>query len=246
MERDSAGPAAPRPPIDYHALAELLKALAYPARLELLDLLRAPKTVRDVRLNPQRSGLWESPDRPAARQTVQLHLDKLLETDLVRAETGEQDGRQVPFYIANPAKLYVIMEAMRSLLVRYAGRGLEPDHTATVSAAAAGAATRGPRVVLVHGVYEGKAYPLTPSTAKDARWTIGRAKGLAVSLDYDPFVSHETAVITKDGPGFAITDLGSKNGTWLNWVPLGSGETRTLEAADVIGVGRSLLVFAAR
>lgn len=102
----------------------------------------------------------------------------------------------------------------------------------------------GPRLVLVHGVYEGRAYPLTGQTADGGGWLLGRAKDVAVSLDYDPFVSHETARVTREGDRFEITDLGSKNGTWVNWRSLEEGESAERECGDVVGVGRSLLAFA--
>ena len=238
------GPAS-RHPVDYELLAELLAALAYPTRLELLGKLRFPHTLSEIRVSPAKVAKGENPDRPAAKQTVQRHLDKLLEADLIQAGTVERQGREMPQYTANPARLYAVLEELRSLIVRYAGLGLSPEHTATLEGGAAREKVTGPRLVLVHGVYEGRAYPLDRGAMRDGAWTIGRAQDVAISLDYDPFVSTESAEITRGPGGFVLTDLGSKNGTWLNWELLRDGEERPLEPGDIIGVGRSLLSYVA-
>lgn len=232
-----------RDPIDYEALADVLKAMAYPARLELLGKLRVSQTLREIQLTPRRGARDASPARTAARQTVQRHLDKLVENRLVRAVDAPPGGRDQISYVANPATFYSVIEALRSLLVRYAGFDLGLEHTHTGGHTRAASPVTGPRLVLVHGVYEGKAFPLSEETARHGKWTIGRARRVPVSLDYDPFVSRESAVVTRSTAGFAITDLGSKNGTLVNWSRLAAGDTRPLAPADVVSVGRSLLVF---
>jgi DNA-binding transcriptional ArsR family regulator len=230
-------------PVDYATLAEFLVALGYPTRLELLDQLRFPHTLGEIRLAPHRAS-GGSPDRPAAKQTVQAHLDKLVEVGLVRTETVEQQGRDVPRYTVNPQKVYLVTEELRRLSTRYAGRGLSADATGTLAHAPTGAPVKGPRLLLVHGVYEGKAFPLDAASAEGGAWVIGRRAGLAVSLDYDPFISTENSVVRREGSAYTVTDLKeSKNGTSVNWEPLARGATRTLETGDVIGVGRSLLSF---
>jgi pSer/pThr/pTyr-binding forkhead associated (FHA) protein len=98
--------------------------------------------------------------------------------------------------------------------------------------------------VLVKGLDEGRFFPLAASQRK--QWTIGRRRGLEVPLDFDPFVSTENAMISSEGGGFVIEDLpDSRNGTMVNFIALAKGERRVLKGADVIGVGRSLLVFRA-
>ncbi|HLE47820.1 MAG TPA: FHA domain-containing protein, partial [Candidatus Thermoplasmatota archaeon] len=105
--------------------------------------------------------------------------------------------------------------------------------------------TTGPRLVLVHGLYEGKSYALDPRLAPEGEWRIGRRRGIAVSLDYDPYISLENSVVRRTGDKLTIEDLpGSKNGTSVNWEPLAKGRAHVLKPVDVIGVGRSLLVFA--
>ena len=231
-------------PIDYATLAEHLSALAYPARLQLLGMLRVPHLLSEIRLAPQRILPGENPDRPAAKPTVQAHLDKLVEAELVRVEDVGTGGRKVFRYSANATKIYALVEDLRRLNVMYAGRTEDADATGTLASAEPAPRLSGPRLMLVHGVYEGKAFPLEAPTAQEGRWVIGRRRGLPVSLDYDGFVSTEHAAVRAEGDAFIIEDLGSKNGTFVNWTPLARGRAHALQPADVVGVGRSSLVFA--
>lgn len=240
----SDGPrmSAPRaPPVDHATIAEYLGALAYPLRLQLLEELRFPHTLSEIRVTPHRREAGQTPDRPAARQTVQLHLDTLVDADLVRSEPFEQDGRVVPRYVVNSPKLYEVTEELRRLTLRYAGRGPSGDATGTLESTAPAVDAKGARLVLVHGLYEGKVFPLAPGGA--GTWIVGRRRDAPVSLDYDPFVSVDHAVVTAEGARFAVADLGSKNGTLVNWGPVEGGKPRALRSGDVLTVGRSHLVF---
>lgn len=239
---------SPRPrqaPLDYQALAELLDAVSYAARLELLDLLRFPQTLGDIRLRPHRLR-GGGPDRRAARQTVEAHLEKLLDAGLVRAEEVEKGGRQVNRYTVHPPKLYALVEELRRISTMHAARpATGGDATGTLGSSAPAPQPTGPRVTLVHGVYEGKAFALTEARAVEGKWVIGRRVDLPVSLDYDPFISLENSAVHRDAAGrFHLTDLAqSKNGTALNWAPLPKGGTVLLRSGDIVGVGRSLLCF---
>lgn len=242
------GPSLPdraRDPIDYAGLAETLDVLGYGARLELLDVLRFPHLVSEIRLSPQRHALGENPERAASKQAVQAHLDRLVDAGLVRVDQVRAEGRQANRYVVNSQQLYSLVEQLRGLCVRYAGRGAAGDMTGTLQSAAPPADARGPRLTLVHGVYEGKPFPLTDATSVEGRWVIGRQRAASVALDYDPFVSSEHAAVTRDAAGFVLHDLPrSKNGTLLNWQVVPKGSAAKLRAGDVIGVGRSFLVFA--
>lgn len=245
-EPHGRGVSEPRTPrIDYEDLAETLAALSYPARLELLDILRFPHTAAEIRLAPHRVVAGENPDRAVSKQAVQAHLDKLVDAGLVRVATIDVGGRQANQFLVNSQRFYAVVEDLRRLCVRYAGRGPVGDHTGTLGGAATGGAMVGPRLTLVHGVYEAKAFPLTADTARDGRWTIGRQRGVAVSLDYDPYVSGEHAHVRLGPKGYELVDdRESKNGTFVNWELVPKGGSRPLRAADIIGVGRSLLCFA--
>jgi DNA-binding transcriptional ArsR family regulator len=232
-----------RGPVDYVVLADALSALGYPARLELLDQLKFPHAAGEVRVAPTRSDEAGSPERAVAPQTVRYHLEKLVEAGFVRQEPAGKDKGPAR-YIANAQKLWAVTEELRALSRMYAGRGPLGDETGTVVGGAPATALAGPRLVLVHGVYEGKPFPLPAPARGEASWTIGRQRGLALSLDYDPFVSLENTVVAARDGAYTVTDLAtSKNGTTLNWAPIPRGVPTPLRAGDVIGVGRSLLLF---
>lgn len=241
--RMARGPA--HTPFDWDTLAEFLDALSYPLRLELLHVLRFPHTLSEIKVAPHRVEAGGNPERPAAKQTVVGHREKLVDAGLVRTAQVERGGKSVPVYEVNPQRLYGLTEDLRRLSVIYAGHGRADDQTGTLGAAPARAERlRGPRVVLVHGVYEGKAYRLDPRTRGPDGWVIGRKADAAVSLDYDPYVSLQNSTIEERGREHVITDLEeSKNGTLVNWEPMPRGSSRELESGDVIGVGRSLLLF---
>lgn len=226
---------------DYEALAEDLAALAYPLRLALLDTLHSPRILSEVRVAPWKSGQGENPERSAAKQTVLAHLEKLAEAGLVKTGLTARGGKSLTTYAANPQRLYALAEELRLLVQRHGGRGAQEDWTGTVIAGAPAVAHGGPRLVVVHGAYEGRAYHL--NAAGQTRWVIGRAPGLDVSLDYDPFVSTRNAAIERGEAQWTLVDEGSKNGTRLNWRALPSRGSMRLSRGDIIGVGRSLLSF---
>ena len=57
----------------------------------------------------------------------------------------------------------------------------------------------------------------------------------------DPAVSTAHAIIRREGSSFKITDVGSRNGTYVNGDRI--GETQQLNHGDVIGIGLSKLTF---
>lgn len=232
-------------PADYEGIADFLSALSYPARLELLHLLRFPHVLSEIKISARRSGGGEATrEHTSSRPAVLGHLEKLEAHDLVRCDQVEQDGRKMNRYVVNSLKLYELTEELRRLSVIYAGRGPTGDVTGTLAASPTASPAMGPRLVLVHGLYEGKSYSLDPRRKPEAEWLIGRRKGLSVTLDYDPFVSMENSAVRMEGRDYTVTDLKtSKNGTAVNWAPLPKGGTWHLKAGDVIGVGRSLLSF---
>lgn len=229
--------------LDRDGLAAKLAALAYPLRLELLEALEKPATLTEIRVHPLKATSG-SPERHAAKQTVAAHLDRLVDVGLVIRTDTETHGKAPPTYAVNPQAIYALTEDIGRLSRRHSGRGRGLDWTGTVVAQPSPERAAGARLVLVHGAYEGRTYPLGPVLDDRGEWLIGRARGLHVSLDYDPFVSLENAIVTWQGGTYRVTDLpASKNGTSVNWEPLPRGGSRALAAGDVIGVGRSLLVL---
>lgn len=233
-------------PIEYERLESYLKTLAYASRLELLSVLRSPRTLDEIHLTPGASQAGENPDRPISRQAVQLHLDKLEEAGLVRVGLTERKGKRAIYeYTLDHARLFAVTEELRKVSALESLVTVDPNATEGLPAPAQPRWAAGPKLVLVHGVHEGRAFPLRAGASPAGRgWVIGRAKEAAVSLDYDPFVSVENSEVLQVGRQFRLLDLrSSKNGTLLNWERLPVGGEATLKPGDVIGVGRSLLVF---
>lgn len=223
------------------AMAEMLGALAYPVRLALLDALLDPKTLTEIRVSPQRISEGDNPARPAAMQTVAAHLEKLVETGFVTVRERKGAGKQLKTYALNPTRLYALTEELRRLGVRHTGRGLSPEATATTSIAQGKIDAKEARLVLVHGVQEGKSFPLR---AGRGPWRIGRRADLEIALDYDPFLSGIHAQVLQASAGFRLEDLPTnKNGSYVNWRRMEPNSDLELRPGDVIGVGRSLLVF---
>lgn len=106
----------------------------------------------------------------------------------------------------------------------------------------------GPKLILVHGFYEGNAYQLRENRTDRARgWIVGRNADARVPLTSDPYVSFENSEIVPLRDGYKLLDLRTaRNGTHLNWERLPVGGEVPLLSGDVIGVGRSRLLFRER
>ncbi|HEV8360346.1 MAG TPA: FHA domain-containing protein [Candidatus Thermoplasmatota archaeon] len=230
--------------IDYPLLEDHLRALAHASRLELLHQLRLPRALNELRVAPGRSRAGTSAARPVARQSVQAHLDKLVEIGAVLAQEPQERGRRGKEYVVNAQRMYEITEEFRRVTAVTLGGPVSREATIEAAPTRRAPTETGPRLVLVHGLMEGKSFPLRRSDLDGKRgWVLGRKPGLPVSLEYDPFVSLVNSEIALDRDNYALSDLGSsKNGTWLNWQRLGDAPA-PLAQGDVIGVGRSLLVF---
>lgn len=221
-------------PDDDARLAEACAALASATRVALLREVRVPKTLAEIQVRPDEPDA----DRNIARQVVRRHLDKLIEVGLVRTR-GSEETRSTEFVLDNQT-LYALAEEVLDLArIRPA---VEPDAPTVVAPRRAPAPSKGPSLVLVRGLEPGLAYPLRDADA----WIVGRKRGVAVALDFDPFVSAENARIARVSGRFLLEDLpGSRNGTFLNFERLAPGERAPLEHGDVVGVGRSILVYRA-
>lgn len=236
-----------QPSVEYERLESYLKTLAYASRLELLAALRTPKTLDEIHLTPGASQAGENPDRPISRQAVQNHLDKLHEAGLVRVgETDRKGKRAIHEYTLDQARLFAVCEELRKVSALEPTVALDPNATEGLPESRGAASWEtGAKLVLVHGVHEGRAFALKPSLTHPGRgWVIGRTADAAIALEYDPFVSLENAEVVQVGRQHRLLDLrSSRNGTFLNWRRLPVGGEATLRSGDVIGVGRSLLVF---
>lgn len=230
--------------IDHVDLAKTLKVLAFPTRLQLLDVLRLPQPLSDIRITATQSSGGVNPTRPLARQTVHEHLQRLMEVGLVRVDQASRGGRDVPMHRVDQQRLYAVLESLRAIASLFAGSVDEEALTQTLALPLNRARPKGPRLCLVHGMYEGQVYPLSKDTAEHGAWTIGRRGGLPVCLDYDPYVAQLQAAISRHGKRYLLTDMGGRNRTAVHWVPLPKGGSIELNPGDIINVGRSILTFA--
>lgn len=233
------------PPPDFQRLADHLRVLASPNRLELLYQLRSPKSVDEIELTPERVGEGENPDRPISHQAVRKHLSKLSSIDVVATESRTREGSVVDEYVLDHQRLYAIVEEFRSLGELTTDEPVARQDTVAAERSPAGGADGGPRLVIVRGQREGRAFPLDePNRLGERGWVIGRKQGLPIALDYDPFVSGENSIVRRTSTGFEVHDLpSSRNGTFLNFERLPDGGTAELASGDVIGVGRTNLLF---
>lgn len=234
---------------NYVELEAYLKALAQANRLELIDALRVPRTLDEIHLTPTMAVEMGGADRAMSRQGVQNHLDKLIDVGVVRvAPTDRKGKRGILEYRLDAGRLFALIEELRRITREPTVGPIDPLATQPLSDAGNEPWPEGPKLVLVHGIREGHVFPLLQRDLRAPRgWLIGRSPGLPVRLDYDPYVSLENAEILSEGREFKILDLrAAKNGTYVNWRRLPPGGEAVLESGDVIGVGRSLLVFRPR
>jgi DNA-binding transcriptional ArsR family regulator len=220
-------------------LAEALGALASPTRLALVRALRAPRALREIEVGAADDG---QKARPLARQTVREHLEKLVQVGVVSTrETRREYGETVEF-VVNHQTLFALSEEMRDLArVRPV---VEPQAATLHGQEAPSPAVRGPALVLVKGVDEGATFDLAARPEGPREWFVGRRRGLPVSLDYDPAVSSENARIWwEDGAHWVEDAPQSRNGLRLNLRVLPKGERAKLRHGDLLGVGRSLLLY---
>lgn len=213
----------------------ILKVLANANRLRLLTLLKEPKGYSDIALPPSRSDAWGQSERAITREAVRGHLHELMAVGLVK----QTRRGNVTRFVANHGRLFVVAEHLRSLAHVQPEQGV-PSQTLVLGVQQARPPPEGPSLVLVRGVREGEAFPLSP---KADTWLVGRAANADVRLDYDPFVSARQARLLRKRNEFYLQDLpGNRNGTLLNWSRLAPGALAPLRAGDVIGAGLSLLV----
>jgi DNA-binding transcriptional ArsR family regulator len=222
-------------------LAEALEVLASPVRLRILKQLRRPKTLHEIEVPP---GVQESsPGRNIARQTVTKHLKRLVEIRAVSVRRVRRDQGETAEYTINHQRLFALSEEFRALA--RLRPGAEPtDPTQEALRQSPDFVIKGPCLVLVKGLDEGRTFSLDSSTRTAREWLIGRRRGLAVSLDFDPFVSSEHARLHLSASAYSVEGLPeSRNGTQLNFELLQPGKPHQLATGDLIGVGKSILMF---
>lgn len=218
-------------------LAHIMKALGNPVRLELLRQLTTPRQLGDIKVSPHRKEAGGAPKRWMSRASVQAHLEQLLDVGAVRLVNGVREGRSVTLYRIDERQLFGLTEELRDL-GRLHGQSDVLDGTAP--APTERAAAEGPRLVLLNGPLEGQVYSL----GGGGPWTIGRDGTSFLRLAYDPYLSKQNSEIRQKGNHFHVVDLpAARNGTSVNWRAIARGESAKLHSGDVVGVGRTLVLF---
>lgn len=214
--------------VDFEGLAEALEPLGSKTRLRLLAYLTEPHYLEEIA-----SFLGMS------REGARKHVNKLVEIGALTKQQGRRETGPVVEYIVVPQVLFALSEDFAKL------GALQPDEghlsrTQVTQPEVEGDPDRGPALVLVHGLNRGRVHALAPPGDP---WRIGRDPDLEIPLEYDPFVSEHHAEVVRDGGDHVLADAYSTNGTYLNWEKLDRGGRRPLQAGDVVGIGKTLLVY---
>lgn len=218
------------------SLADALVSLSSPTRIALLRALRSPRVLAEIEV---RSGEREEGPN-IARQSVSKHLDKLVEAGFVSTRDVVREGRDTVEFVVNHQAIFLLAEEVRALArLRPA---LEPEGETAGRPLSDLALGKGPCLVVAKGLEEGTTFPLRPEADRRA-WLVGRRRDAEVPLDFDPSISSRHSLVTWDGRAHVVEDLGSRNGTLVNFRSLAVGERRALRHGDLVGVGRCLLVY---
>lgn len=221
----------PAKEVDFAALARDLRPLSYEKRLELLHFLTRPHYLEEIATHLK-----------MARQAAQKHIDQLLDIGVIKKQPGQRPSGPVVEYVVVPQRLFSLSEEFGKLGVLKPLGGEEAlSRTQVVTKAPKAQTTAlGPALVCVHGMKVGTFFRLggTPGP-----WTIGRDADRSISIDYDPFVSNRHAEVHLRNGQYVLVDTFSTNGSFLNWERLSRGGEASLNPGDVVGVGKSLLVF---
>lgn len=225
--------------LSLHEMERAFKVLGNINRLRLLVDLQEPKGYSEIDLPPSRSDGAGGGERTITRQAVRSHLQHLLDLGLVREVEAEGTGQR---FIVDHSRLFALMERMREIASVKATMPVE-EQTMNLTDGSRTQLPACPHLALVRGVHEGRVFPLE-AKGETRRWLLGRQRDADVCLDYDAYVSSEHAEVLQQEDQHYLRDLPvNRNGTFLNWQRLQPGSTAPLKAGDVVGVGRSLLIF---
>lgn len=215
------------------SLAEYLKALGHPRRLQTLRFLTRPHHLEEI-----------ASHLGVARQTAQEHVQQLVELGFLQSVPGRGQHGAVRDYVLVPQRLFAVHEMLGRL--GDLSPELEEDvdlRMATMAAEPAGG--KGPveqelpRLTIVHGMRVGQ----TSVLSGGGPWLVGRDPHALVCVDYDPYASTRHAEIRRTATGFELADMYSSNGTYLDWKRLERGAVRKLDNGGLVRVGKTLLLF---
>lgn len=224
-------------PEPVESLAEDLAALSNEQRLRMLHLLTRPRYAEEL-----------ASDLDMSRQSVLKHIEKLEERGFVRSMAGRRATGPVTEFVVVPQRLFAVGVQLGDL-----GK-LEPEggpqkrvvertqmSPGEEPSPETGASAPGGHLLILSGPNTGTRFPL----AGMARWTIGREDDRDLRITHDPFVSGNHAEVQVTPAGFVLVDVFSSNGTFVNFKRLPRGGRVPIRNADVLGIGRTLLVYQA-
>lgn len=217
-------------PLDPEEIAQRFEALAHPRRVELLRFLREPHYLREV-----------ASHLGVSRQAAHHHLQRLVDDGLLERREGRRASGTVTEYVVAPEALAPVHDAVE----RVQGNGARSpgEHPRAREGGPPPAQTPPqPRGLWVlRGLDAGAVLDL-PRGA-DGPWSVGRDGACDLVLEADPYVAARHAEVWRDGDGYRIQDLASTDGVRHNGRRLDRrGETR-LRHGDVLGLGRSLILY---
>lgn len=230
-DRTSMGARQSADEFNLERLAAWLGPLASPVRLRLLRFLSRPHYLEEV---ASHLGI--------SRQGARKHLDKLVEIGVLERRSGVRDTGPVTEYVLDPQALFIIYDEFEKLgsLRRDDDRDARA-RTLPGGGRAGNSAPAGPCLTVVRGLNTGSRHALDKDNGRE--WTLGRDERCQVVVAHDAYASSRHAEVRCDGRSFVLADLGSTNGTLHNWKPLPSGAEVPLKHGDVVGIGKTLLLF---
>lgn len=238
---DAEGEKAPTAGLDIDRIAARLRPLGSPVRLRLLRFLTQPHYLEEI-------ARYLRMNRYAAKR----HVDVLVEIGLIRSVASERESGPVRDYLVEPQSIFELYDGVRALgELRPAPETFAQTLPGVLTRTKAAGVPTTPRrvsgttpyLVAVYGAEIGRAFPLVPKREASPHWTLGRDPKSDVPLDLDPFASNRHARVAQHGIEYVLVDAYSTNGTWLNWERLAEGESVPLRHGDIVGVGKTLLVF---
>lgn len=217
---------------DVQRMAEWLAPLASPVRLKLLRFLTTPHYLEEVASHLK-----------LTRQAARKHLDKLVAIGVLERKPGVRETGPVTEYLVNPQALFLMYDEFEKLASLR--RTEDPDVLSRTMAEAgrraASQTASGPSLHIVRGLNTGRRLALAPSAGSEL--VIGRDPQCGLPLVHDPYASNRHAEIRFEEGAFLLTDLRATNGTLHNWELLPRGGEVELHHGDLVGVGRTLLLF---
>lgn len=208
-------------------LSASLEALASPTRIQILHRLSSPAYAADLARQFRMT-----------RQAVRKHLAALAEVGLVRSRPGRRGALPATLYGVSPIGLFALKERVRALAIRADPLDEPPPPTVHDARRGGPRLQPGPGLLMVHGDVPGRWLPL-----RGEAWVLGREPKAEVPLPYDPYASARHALLVREEERWAVTDLDSSNGTFVDFRRLPPGVATPIRVGSILTVGHSQLLL---